>query len=102
MFTHTSPDAAHLRAEAGGVDFTGYEISSAVLTIDTAVDIPLDDFTTEFARKAGMVQGEQYIEGTLNISFIPMGSTGQQYGPTTFEFGTKMGWGYSKSLHTGK
>lgn len=102
MFTHTSPDAANLRANAGGIDFTGYEIFSAVLNIDTANDVPLDDFEAEFARKAGMVTGEQYIEGTLTISLIPMGSTGQQFGPTSFEFGTTLEWGYSKSLHTGK
>lgn len=102
MFTHTSPDAAHLRANAGGFDFTGYEITSAALMIDTAVDVPMEAMELDFAQKAGMVAGEQYITGTLTISLIPLGSTGQQYGPTTFEFGTTIGWGYSKSLHSGK
>lgn len=102
MFTHTSPDAANLRANAGGIDFTGYEIASAVLTIDTAIDAPVDDFEAEFARQAGMVTGEQYITGTLIISLIPMGGTGQQFGPTSFEFGTALEWGFSKSLDSGE
>lgn len=102
MFTHTAPDAAHLRANAGGFDFPGYEIASAVLTINTATDVPIDAFEAEFALKSDMVMGEQYVAGTLTISFIPMGSTGQQYGPTTFEFGRTIGWGYNKSLHAGK
>lgn len=97
MFSHTVPDAAHMRA-AGEVDFTGYEIASAMLSIDQADDIPLDEFAAESARAANMVMGEQYIEGTITFSLIPMGSQGEQFGPTTFEFGTTADWGYVKGL----
>jgi len=56
-------------------------------------------FAAESARKANMVIGEQYITGTLTISLIPLGSTGSQYGPTTFEFGRTIEWGYSNALY---
>lgn len=95
MFTHTTPDSARIRAVTG-IDFTGYEIASAVLTIDKAVDLPVDDFAAEYARKANMVTGQQYIAGTLTLSLIPLGSTGAQFGPTTFEFAITMDWGYVK------
>lgn len=96
LFSWSSPDAAYLKAKGQGFDFPGFEIASAVLTIESADDLPMDNFETDFALKAGMIIGEQYIEGTLNISLIPMGSKGEIYGPTTFEFGTTIEWGYSK------
>ena len=99
MFTHTTPDAARLRALADEIDFTGYEIASAVLTIDVTRDVPMDDSKVEYARQANMVIGSQYVTGTLSISLIPIGRTGSQYGPTTFEFGRTIDWGYSKSLY---
>lgn len=102
MFTHTTPDAARLRSLAHAVDFTGYEIASAVLTIDETHDVPLEDSQIEYARQANMVIGAQYVTGTLTISLIPIGSKGSQYGPTTFEFGRTIDWGYSNSLYDGE
>ncbi len=99
LFSHTSPDAAHMKEQVKGqIDLTGYEIASAVLSINRADDIPLDDFAANYARAANMVSGQQYIEGTIAFSLIPMGSQGEQYGPTTFEFGTLVDWGYVKGL----
>ena len=98
IFTHTTPDAARLRSIAHSIDFTGYEIASAVLTIDETHDVPLEDSQIEYARRANMVIGAQYVTGTLTISLIPIGSKGSQFGPTTFEFGRTIDWGYSKSL----
>ena len=99
LFSHTSPDAAHMKERVQGqIDLPGYEIASAVLSIDRVDDIPLDEFAAQSARAANMVSGEQYIEGTLTFSLIPMGSQGEQFGPTTFEFGTLADWGYIKGL----
>lgn len=94
LFSATSPDAAVLRS--GGYTGTGYEIASAILTIDNAVDVPLEPSEGDMAAAAGMTIGRQYIEGTLTISLIPLASTGEQFGPTTFEFGTTMDWGSFK------
>lgn len=91
MFSWTSPDAAHLRNRAPEYDFTGYEIASAVLAIDTAVDLDVED-----EQMAGMTFGRQNVEGTLTLSLIPMGGTGEQFGPTVFEFGTTIEWGLIK------
>lgn len=96
LFSWSSPDAAYLKAKAPGFDFPGFEISSAVLNIESAVDLPMDSFETDYARRAGMITGKQYIEGTLKIILIAMGSKGEIYGPTTFEFGVPIDWGYSK------
>lgn len=96
LFSWSSPDAAYLKAKAPAFDFQGFEIVTATLIVDRAVDLPMDKFKTDFARQAGMTIGEQYIEGTLIITLNPMGSKGEMYGPTTFEFGTPIDWGYSK------
>lgn len=96
MFSYTVPDAAFLRANGGGIDWAGFEIASAVLTIQSAVDVPLDEFEEKYLNGAGMVMGRQYIEGTFSLSLIPMGSKGAQYGPTTFEFGEMIDWGLPK------
>lgn len=96
MFSWSSPDAAYLKGRAPDFDFPGFEISDATLIIDKVVDVPMDDFKIDFARQAGMVIGEQYVEGTLKITLIPMGSKGEMYGPATFEFGVPIDWGYSK------
>lgn len=89
-FTLTGPDADKLREDNPGIDYPGYEIVSGVLTIDNAVDIPKRDHDVS---PPGYELGDQFIEGNLSLSFIPMGSTGEQYGPTTFEFRTEIGWG---------
>ncbi len=96
LFSWTVPDAEFLRRSVPDFDFPGYEIASAVLTIDTAIDLPADPSAAEMAKTFGLITGEQYIEGTLNISLIPMGSKGEQFGPTTFEFATTVDWGYYK------
>jgi hypothetical protein len=96
LFSWTMPDAQFLRSADPDFDLPGYEIASAVLTIDRAIDLPVDPDAAEMAATFGLTTGEQYIEGTLNISLIPMGSKGEQFGPNIFEFATTLGWGYAK------
>lgn len=86
-FTHTGPDADFARKNYEPSQHRGYEVTSAVLTINSTVDIELDD------NPSGYTTGVQFVEGTFTVSFIPMGSEGVQYGPTTFEFGTQIHWG---------
>lgn len=98
---HTSPDANHLRSQPP-IDIPLYETVTAVLAINRVIDIPVEPFEAEFSRMAGMIMGKQYIEGTFTLLLVPIASTGQAYGPVTFEFGTTLDWGYSKSMHEGE
>lgn len=93
FFVLTGPDADKVRKDNPGMDFPGYEIDSAVLQIDSAVDVPELDHNVS---TPGFETGDQFIEGTLSLSLIPMGNNGEQYGPTTFEFRTEIGWGVMK------
>jgi len=97
IFLFTGPDARHFRERAGGLNLKGYEVTTAVLHIDTAVDVPVDEFEVNAARRGGMIIGSQYVTGTFTLGLVPMGNSGQQYGPTTFEFGTVAEWGYFKN-----
>lgn len=89
-FTLSGPEADLAREKIAPSELRGYEVASAVLTIDRAVD--RNDLEADLAPP-GHTLGTQYVEGTLSVSFIPMGSEGEQYGPTTFEFGTDIDWG---------
>ncbi len=75
---------------------------AATLIIDRAIDLPVDEETAAMEAAFGMTTGDQYIEGTFNISLIPMESQGEQFEPEIFEFGATTEWGYNKALHGSK
>lgn len=99
LFSWTMPDAAILRSGAPDFGFPGYEIASATLIVDRAIDLPVDEESAAMEAAFVITKGDQYIEGTFNISLIPMGSQDEQFGPAIFESGTTIGWGYNKTLY---
>ena len=91
FYIMTKPDMDKVREANPGVDFPGYEVASGILMIETAVDMPDD------GGVPGKIEaGTQYVTGSFTISLIPKGSKGDQFGPTTFEFGTEVPWAYFK------
>lgn len=87
-FTVATPMANFLREELHPNLLTGYEITSSVLTIEYVKDLDEEDIS---AAKVGT----QYVRGTLAVTLVPLGSTGDSYSGA-FEFGGEVNWGIFK------
>lgn len=88
FFTHTSPDADHMRRELDPSLLSGYEIVSATLTVNYVEDIETEEIP-------GAIFGTQYARGNLSISLVPLGPKGDSFSGI-FEFGTQVDWGIFK------
>mgnify|MGYP000306609960 CR=1 FL=1 len=87
-YTVNTADAKALHEKIPRSELTGYEITSAVLTIDYVEDIETEEIP-------GAISGTQYARGNISISLVPLGLKGDTFSGT-FEFGTQVDWGIFK------